>query len=67
MEPGEYAMRGGILDLYPPAHSPPGAPRFFGDTLEAIRFFDPASQRTQGAKDQPHADARERIAIRVRR
>ena len=52
MEPGEYAMRGGILDLYPPANARPARLDFFGDTLEAIRFFDPASQRTQAAKDQ---------------
>ncbi len=52
MEPGEYAMRGGILDLYPPANARPARLDFFGDTLEAIRFFDPASQRTQASKDQ---------------
>jgi transcription-repair coupling factor (superfamily II helicase) len=52
MEPGEYAMRGGILDLYPPAASGPARLDFFGDTLETIRAFDPASQRTQGTKPQ---------------
>jgi transcription-repair coupling factor (superfamily II helicase) len=52
MEPGEYAMRGGILDLYPPAASRPARLDFFGDTLETIRAFDPASQRTQGTKPQ---------------
>jgi transcription-repair coupling factor (superfamily II helicase) len=50
MEPGEYAMRGGILDLFPPAHSRPARLDFFGDTLETIRLFDPVSQRTQGSK-----------------
>ncbi|MGB0084818.1 MAG: transcription-repair coupling factor [Rhodomicrobiaceae bacterium] len=52
MEPGEYAMRGGILDLFPPASGRPARLDFFGDTLEAIRPFDPVSQRTQGAKEQ---------------
>ncbi len=52
MEPGEYAMRGGILDLFPPAASRPARLDFFGDTLETIRPFDPASQRTQGSKPQ---------------
>ncbi|WP_088343089.1 MULTISPECIES: transcription-repair coupling factor [Rhodomicrobium] len=52
MEPGEYAMRGGILDLFPPANTRPARLDFFGDTLEAIRFFDPVSQRTQAAKQQ---------------
>jgi transcription-repair coupling factor (superfamily II helicase) len=52
MEPGEYALRGGILDLYPPASSRPARLDFFGDTLETIRLFDPESQRTQGSKSQ---------------
>jgi transcription-repair coupling factor (superfamily II helicase) len=52
MEPGEYAMRGGIMDLFPPASARPARLDFFGDTLETIRLFDPVSQRTQGAKEQ---------------
>jgi len=52
MEPGEYALRGGILDLFPPAGSRPARLDFFGDTLEMIRLFDPVSQRTQIAKSQ---------------
>lgn len=52
MEPGEYALRGGILDLFPPASSRPARLDFFGDTLEAIRTFDPVSQRTQAARPQ---------------
>jgi transcription-repair coupling factor (superfamily II helicase) len=46
MEPGEYAVRGGILDLYPPARATPVRLDFFGDTLEHIKAFDPESQRT---------------------
>ncbi|MEJ2117373.1 MAG: hypothetical protein P8Y36_05495, partial [Alphaproteobacteria bacterium] len=52
MEPGEYAQRGGILDLFPPANSRPARLDFFGDTLETIRLFDPVSQRTQTARPQ---------------
>ena len=52
MEPGEYALRGGILDMFPPAGSRPARLDFFGDTLETIRMFDPVSQRTQGSKSQ---------------
>ncbi len=52
MEPGEYALRGGILDLFPPAGSRPARLDFFGDTLETIRLFDPVSQRTQAARPQ---------------
>ena len=41
MEPGEYAVRGGILDLFPPGRSAPVRLDFFGDTLEQIKAFDP--------------------------
>jgi transcription-repair coupling factor (superfamily II helicase) len=43
---GEYALRGGILDLFAPAMAEPVRLDFFGDTLESIRTFDPESQRT---------------------
>ncbi len=43
---GEYAVRGGILDLFAPAMAEPVRLDFFGDTLESIRTFDPESQRT---------------------
>jgi transcription-repair coupling factor (superfamily II helicase) len=45
-EPGEYAVRGGILDLFPPGMDQPVRLDFFGDTLESIRSFDPETQRT---------------------
>ena len=51
MEPGEYAVRGGILDLFAPGHARPARLDFFGDTLESIRQFDPVSQRTQAARE----------------
>ena len=47
-EVGEYAVRGGILDLYPPGLDAPIRLDFFGDTLESIRAFDPETQRTTG-------------------
>jgi len=46
MEPGEYAVRGGILDLFPPGRTTPVRLDFFGDTLEHIKAFDPETQRT---------------------
>ena len=46
MEPGEFAVRGGILDLFPPGRALPVRLDFFGDTLESIKSFDPATQRT---------------------
>ena len=46
MEPGEYAVRGGILDLFPPGRTSPVRLDFFGDTLEQMKAFDPETQRT---------------------
>jgi transcription-repair coupling factor (superfamily II helicase) len=45
---GEYAVRGGILDLFPAGFAEPVRLDFFGDQLESIRSFDPESQRTTG-------------------
>ena len=47
-EVGEFAVRGGILDVFVPGQEEPVRLDFFGDTLETIRTFDPASQRTTG-------------------
>ena len=46
-EPGEYAVRGGILDLYPPGMDTPVRLDFFGDALETIRAFDAQTQRSE--------------------
>ena len=46
MEPGEYAVRGGILDLFPPGRINPVRLDFFGDTLESIKAFDAETQRS---------------------
>ncbi|PKU23247.1 transcription-repair coupling factor [Telmatospirillum siberiense] len=48
MEPGEYALRGGIIDLYPPGSAEPLRLDLFGDDVEQIRIFDPMSQRSTG-------------------
>ncbi len=48
-EPGEYAVRGGILDLYPPGLDMPVRFDFFGDALETIRTFDAQTQRSETA------------------
>ncbi len=47
-ESGEFAVRGGILDVFPPGFEAPVRLDMFGDTLDAIRTFDPESQRTTG-------------------
>ncbi|HEY6831333.1 MAG TPA: transcription-repair coupling factor [Pseudolabrys sp.] len=48
-EPGEYAVRGGILDLFPPGMDMPVRLDFFGDSLETIRTFDAQTQRSEMA------------------
>jgi len=45
-EAGDYAVRGGIVDLFAPGRDAPVRLDFFGDTLETIRSFDPETQRT---------------------
>jgi len=46
-EVGDFAVRGGILDLFPPGEDAPVRLDFFGDTVESIRWFDPHSQRSE--------------------
>ena len=43
---GEYSIRGGILDVFPPGQDEPVRIEFFGDEIESIRRFDPESQRS---------------------
>jgi transcription-repair coupling factor (superfamily II helicase) len=48
-EQGEYAVRGGLVDLYPASMETPLRFDFFGKALESIRTFDPGTQRTTGS------------------
>ncbi len=41
---GEFSMRGGILDVWPPGRDAPARIEFFGDTVDSIREFDPETQ-----------------------
>lgn len=43
---GQVARRGGIIDIWPPAETQPWRVEFFGDEIETLRKFDPATQRT---------------------
>ncbi|MGA9533139.1 MAG: transcription-repair coupling factor, partial [Anaerolineales bacterium] len=45
-EPGQFSRRGGILDVWPPAEHAPVRVEFFGDQVDSLRTFDPASQRS---------------------
>src|SRR5882762_6161553 len=50
--PGQYALRGGILDVYSPEADRPVRVEFFGDEVESIRKFDPATQRSASPADE---------------
>jgi transcription-repair coupling factor (superfamily II helicase) len=45
-EPGEFAVRGGLMDVFPPGADEPVRLDFFGDRLESLRAFDAETQRT---------------------
>ncbi|WP_288950659.1 transcription-repair coupling factor [uncultured Paracoccus sp.] len=45
-EPGDFAVRGGIIDIYPPGESGPIRLDMFGDVLDGARRFDPETQRS---------------------
>lgn len=51
-EQGEYAIRGGIIDMFPPGYDNPVRLDLFGDEVESLRYFDAASQRTEGKLDK---------------
>jgi transcription-repair coupling factor (superfamily II helicase) len=55
-EPGEFAVRGGIVDLFPPGSDEPLRLDLFGDDLDGVRAFDPLTQRT--------TDKRDRVAVK---
>jgi transcription-repair coupling factor (superfamily II helicase) len=61
-EHGAFAVRGGIVDVFPAADAEPVRIEFIGDTVESLRRFDPATQRSTAATDQVHiVPARERF------
>ncbi|HEY0781820.1 MAG TPA: hypothetical protein VGE98_05135, partial [Thermoanaerobaculia bacterium] len=46
-EVGDFAVRGGVFDLFPPGEEAPVRLDLFGDTVESIRWFEPQSQRSE--------------------
>ena len=52
VEPGQFSHRGGIVDIWPPAEPWPVRLDFFGDELDTLRRFDPATQRKLQSLDQ---------------
>jgi transcription-repair coupling factor (superfamily II helicase) len=51
-EPGAFAIRGGIVDIFPAGDTEPVRVEFVGDMVETLRKFDPTTQRSTGATDQ---------------
>jgi transcription-repair coupling factor (superfamily II helicase) len=54
-EPGEFSVRGGIMDLHPPGSGAPVRVEFFGDTIESLREFDPDTQRSTNELEEIEA------------
>lgn len=52
MEPGEFAIRGGLIDIFPPMSENPYRLDLFGSEVEQIRLFDAISQRTLSKVDE---------------
>ncbi len=52
MEPGEYALRGGLIDIFPPGMDEPVRIDLFGNEIERLRRFDPLTQISGGACDR---------------
>ena len=59
---GEFSMRGGIVDVWPPGREAPVRLEFFGDTIDSLREFDPENQLSTGQlqSGRSAADARVR-------
>ncbi|MEM9640713.1 MAG: transcription-repair coupling factor [Pseudomonadota bacterium] len=53
-EPGDFAIRGGLIDIFPPGADMPLRLDLFGDVLDGARRFDPASQRS--TRDEPRVE-----------
>ena len=51
-EPGDFAVKGGIVDLFTPTCEEPHRLEFFDEELESLRRFDPATQRSTGRVDE---------------
>ena len=64
---GEFARRGGIVDVFPPSAALPIRIEFFGDEIDSLRAFDPTDQRSVGTVRRPDPAARDRVPAAARR
>src|SRR6266542_1576198 len=60
---GEFAVRGGILDVFPPTEEHPVRVEFFGDTVEEIRHFKAADKRSLEIAQAPRAQSRAQFGL----
>ena len=51
-EPGDFAVKGGIVDIFTPTSDEPFRLELFGDEIESLRNFDPSNQRSTGKQDR---------------
>ncbi|HZZ18217.1 MAG TPA: DEAD/DEAH box helicase, partial [Opitutaceae bacterium] len=61
--PGHYAVRGGIIDVYPVTATEPYRLDFFGDDIEDIRAFDPVTQRSGAQVERISVAASPRVRL----
>jgi transcription-repair coupling factor len=61
---GEFSLRGGILDVFSPAHDAPHRIEFFGDTVDSIREFDADTQRSIGKVSESNLVPMRELSVR---
>ena len=61
---GEFSLRGGILDIFSPAHEAPHRIEFFGDMVDSVREFDPDSQRSTGRRNETQIVPMRELSVR---
>jgi transcription-repair coupling factor len=61
---GEFSLRGGILDVFSPAHEAPHRIEFFGDTVDSIRQFDADTQRSIGKVSESNLVPMRELSVR---
>ncbi len=62
--PGQFALRGGILDFFPPDAKEPCRVEFFGDTVDSVFSFDPDSQRRTELLDEIHLTPAKEVLVK---
>src|SRR3989454_104231 len=63
---GEFSIRGGILDVWPPGRTAPARVEFFGDTVDSIREFDPDTQLSTTQLSQVEIAPMRELAVTAR-